>query len=59
MADRVVAAVLTVNTSQYVAGMNKAAGAATKTAKTTDTIGSSVDKTSKKMNSPARLYRLI
>lgn len=49
MADRIVAVGLTVNTAQYVAGMNKASAAAAQTAAATQKIGTSVDKTKSSM----------
>ena len=48
--DRYVMVTVGANTSQYVGGMNQAAKSADRTRKSTDQIGSSVDKTSKKMN---------
>jgi TP901 family phage tail tape measure protein len=47
--DRIVAVGLTVNTAQYVAGMNKASAAAAKTTAATQQIGTSVDKTKSSM----------
>jgi TP901 family phage tail tape measure protein len=49
VADRIVAVGLTVNTAQYVAGMNKASAAAAQTATSTQRVGTSVDKTKSSM----------